>query len=510
MDKIVNKSYWLDSVNRHNYVSLDMDIETDALIIGGGMVGITTAYLLSLEGIRTTIIEGNTLFSGASGNTTAKLTSQHGLIYDKLISGIGEEKARLYAEANENAIKSVKKIIKNNNIHCDLLSLPAYVFTEQDSSIDNIEKEALAAQKLGINASFTNELNIPFKVKAAVMFHNQAQFHPAKYLNELAKLYIINGGQIYENTRAKSLDTGDIHTIITTNGKIIKAKYVIIATHFPFYDGLGLYFTRLYPERSYIIGLKIKEDFPNGMYITAECPKLSLRSQPMNGEKLILFGGESHKTGDGIPTTPHYIKLLEQAEKHYTVLSNPYRWSAQDYNTPDGMPYIGELSSSSKNIYVATGFAKWGMTTSMVSATMIKDLIINGDSPYKIIFNPSRISLKAATTTTFIKESVNVAKNLIKGKLNYIPDDIEVNKGEGKVVIINNKKYGAYRDEEGKLHIVDTTCTHVGCECRWNDAEKTWDCPCHGSRFNIDGNIIEGPAHNPLNKENHRIEPNIK
>lgn len=510
MSKNPNRSFWLNTVNVNTYPSLNRDIKTDALIVGGGLFGITCAYLLSLEGVRTVLIEGNRLFNGVSGNTTAKITSQHGLIYDRLIRKYGEEKAQMYARSNEEAIQFITKTASDHNIHCDLQTLPAYIYTELDSSIEYIEKETIAAQKSGINASLMKNLELPLKIKAAIMFHNQAQFHPVKYMNELAVIFINNGGKIFENTRALSLEQGKYHIVKTSGDNQIKAKHVIIATHFPFYDGLGLYFSRLYAERSYITAVAIKEDFPRGMFLGADDPALSFRSQSASGNKLLLIGGENHKTGDGSSSIMHYANLLRKAKELYTVTSNPYQWSAQDYNTPDNIPYIGELTSGTTNIYVATGFKKWGMTTATLSAIMIRDLIIKGESPWTPLYNPSRFNLKASTVETYIKENFHVAKELIKGKVRKAPEFKSIKEGEAKEIEIEGKKYGGYKDSDGTLYILDITCTHLGCELKWNDAERSWDCPCHGSRFNYDGSIIEGPAHNPLKQKNNEIQPNLK
>jgi Rieske Fe-S protein len=323
-------------------------------------------------------------------------------------------------------------------------------------------------------------------------------------------LIVINGGTIYENTRAVDIEQGEPVTVLTANKKKIKAKSVVIATHFPFYDGLGLYFTRLYAERSYVQAVKIKEQFPSGIFKNIDQPVISLRSQPLDNDKLILVSGDYHKTGDGGSTEEHYQNVLNRAKQLYTVTENPYRWSAQDYNTPDGIPYIGYLAGDTKNIYVGTGFKKWGITTSTLAAMLIKDLITKGKSPWAALYNPQRFNVKASTAGMYVKDNFHVAKELVIGKLKKVPEDVTLNNDEGKIIEINGKKYGAYKDNNGKIHIHDTTCTHLGCELKWNDAEKTFDCPCHGSRFNYDGSVIEGPAHNPLKEQNNYISPNLK
>jgi Rieske Fe-S protein len=279
---------------------------------------------------------------------------------------------------------------------------------------------------------------------------------------------------------------------------------VIIATHYPFYDGMGMYATRIFPYRSYALGVKIKDKYPGGMYITAEDPGRSLRLLKSGDEELIMVGGEHHKTGQGEDTINHYINLKNFAYDNFDVQDIPYRWSTQDYTTMDEAPYIGHLTSATPNLYVATGFAKWGMTNSIVSAMIFSNLITKGESPWEDVYNPSRFTV-AASAKKFVTENANVAKELIKGKLAPVPDDLDIKPGEGKAIEINGQRVGAYMDEKGHLHLVDPTCTHLGCELQWNSAEKSWDCPCHGSRFDKDGNVLNTPSihglKSPVTKE---------
>jgi len=492
--------YWMASVSKTHYPSLDKDIKVDAAIVGGGMAGITTALLLKNEGLKVAVIEADRILEGTTAHTTAKVTSQHGLIYYKIKSQMGEEKAKQYAEANEWAIGFIESMAAERKIDCDFHRCSAYVYTMDDKYIKNIADESETAQSLGIKASYLDTVPFPSTAKAVVCFDNQARFHPLKYLIPLAGEIPGNGSHIFEQTRAIDIEKGDSLTVVAYNGKKATASYVVIASHFPFYDGFGLYFTRLYPEKSYVLAVNIKEQFPGGMYITAEDPGRSLRSQPSEGGELVLVAGEHHKTGQGIDTVEHYKNLKSFAQQTFEVQDIPYRWSTQDYSTPDGIPYAGHLTSSTPNIYVATGFGKWGMTNSTVSAMIIKDMIIKGESPWEAVYSPSRFT-PAASAKNFIIENANVAKELITGKLAPVPEDIDIQKGEGKVVEIDGQKVGAYKDEKGKLHLVDSTCTHMGCELQWNSAEKSWDCPCHGSRFTYEGEIIESPALKSVKRE---------
>jgi len=500
---LMNLSYWIASTDQTNYPALEDDVKVDVAVVGGGITGITCAYLLKNEGLTVAVIEANRILHGTTGHTTAKITSQHDLIYYKIKNNMGTELARQYADANQAAINTIASIIKEKNIDCDFRQSPAYIYTQDDKYVKQIRDEAEAASSLGIKATYLEEVPLPFPVKAAVRFDEQARFHPLKYLLALANEIPGNGSHIFEQTRALDINETDIigfgryNAVTTDRGKKVIAKKVVVASHFPFYDGYGFYFLRLYPYRSYVLGVKIKGDFPEGMFLSAEEPVRSLRPQECGDSKLILVGGENDKTGQVNDMAKHYKNLEDFARQVFEVEDIPFRWSTQDYITADEIPYAGYLTSKTSDIYVATGFKKWGMTNSTASAMIIRDLIINGESPWEEVYRASRFT-PAASAKNIIVENADVAKHLIMGKIAEVPSKIQLEAGEGKVVEFDGQKAGIYKDENEKLHIVDTTCTHMGCEVRWNSAEKTWDCPCHGSRFTYDGDIVEGPALKPL------------
>lgn len=493
------QSYWLDSTEKTNFPSLTEDITVDIAIVGGGMVGITTALLLKQEGIKVAVIEADRILQGTTAHSTAKITSQHGLLYNKLKNQHGHEKAQQYAAANEAALHFIATTIDKMQIKCDFSWQPAYVYTQSDQYIQDVSQEVQAASSLGIDASYQENIPLPLPVKAAVCFKKQAQFHPRKYLLSLAQHIPGHGSHIFEMTPARDIQEGNPNIILTQNGKKVIAKDIIIASHYPFYDKRGLYFARIYVNRSYILAAKVKEVFPGGMYINAEQPTRSLRSLPTKEGELIMFAGDHHKTGQGENTLNHYENLLSFAQQIYTVENIPYRWSTQDCMTLDNVPYVGNLTPTTHHIYLATGFRKWGMTNSTASALILRDLIIKGESPWSPVYNPSRFT-PMASAKSFMVENFNVAKEFVRGKLTLNPDNLNLTMGEGKVVDIEGENVGAYRDETNKIHLVDTTCTHLGCEVVWNSAENSWDCPCHGSRFTYEGDVIEGPATKPLVK----------
>ena len=504
--------YWIATTEDTNYPELTDDINVDVGIVGGGLAGITAAHLLKENGFKVTVIEADRISKATTGHTTAKVTSQHSLIYDKTIKTFGKEMAQQYADANQHAIKFVRNLVKGNDIQCNFEDKSAYVFTYQDPKyVEKIKKEAEAAASLGISAQFVLETPLPFPVLGAVRFNDQAQFHPIKYALSLAKKIPGEGSHIFEGTRAVDIEEEKTCTIKTNKGKKVTARHVIIASHYPFYDGKGMYFARMYPERSYLLAFKIEEIIPEGMFINVDTPGMTLRSQPHEGGQILLFGGESHKTAHGEQTSTHYENLRKLVRTIFTVKEELYHWSTQDYYTLDEIPYVGKLTSNTPNIYVATGFRKWGMTNAIAAAIIIKDLIIKGESPWQDIYSPQR-STTAKAAGTFITQNADVAVQLVSGKLENPDDHIDLGNGEGKVVEYKGKRTGAYKDRDGKLYLLDITCTHLGCELQWNDAEKSWDCPCHGSRFSYDGSIIEGPALYPLNhpdKGRNQVEPNV-
>jgi glycine/D-amino acid oxidase-like deaminating enzyme/nitrite reductase/ring-hydroxylating ferredoxin subunit len=490
-------SYWIASTDKTDYPALREDVRVDVAVIGGGITGITCAFLLKNEGLRVAVIEADRIVQGTTGHTTAKITSQHGLIYKKTVDGMGREMARQYAEANEAAIEAYKMMVEKYQLDCGLMPQAAYVFTQREGYVQKLAEETETAVELGIKATFLENTDLPFPVKAAIRFDNQAQFHPRKYLLPLAGKIPGNGSHVFEQTRIVDIDGDGPYILKAVNHQKIHAEKVVLATHYPIYNKVGLYTARIYPDRSYVVAVKAKEPYPGGMYINAETPGRSLRFQPYDGGELILLGGENHKTGQGADTREHYRKLLDFAHDTFTVEEVLYHWSAQDCMTVDGLPYAGYFTANTPNLFVATGYQKWGMTNSMASSMVIRDLILRAESPWQDVYNPSRHTI-AASAKTFVVENLNVAKELISGKLSALPRNVDVRKGEAEVFEIDGDRVGAYRDEQGTLHIVDTTCTHLGCELNWNAAEKSWDCPCHGSRFTYEGEIMEGPTVKPL------------
>lgn len=471
------KSVWSESYKFRKREALNKDIKTDVLVIGAGIAGILTAYMLKQKGRDVVLIDAAEIASGNTKNTTAKITSQHDLIYSKLISEFGEEKARQYAKANELAIKKYKEIIEYKRIECDFEEKPAYVYSLNE--VDVLKEEVEAAKNLGIDAEFVQEANLPFKINGAVKFNNQAQFNPLKFLKGISNELVI-----YENTRALEIK----ENLVVTSGGNITANNIVVATHYPIMNAPGYYFMKMHQERSYVLALENTSEI-DGMYIDLNKEGYSFRTY----NNLLLLGGISHRTGEN-EEGGSYDELRKVAKRLYPKAKEKYYWSAQDCMTIDGIPYIGRYSSETPNIYVATGFNKWGMTSSMVSAMIISDMILEKENDFSEIFSPRRFDL-SLSINNIANDLIETAKNFIAQKV-YIPSsEIEhIKNGNGGIIEYNGEKVGVYKDKEGKEFFVSTKCTHLGCQLSWNADELTWDCPCHGSRFDYKGRLIGSPA----------------
>ncbi len=493
--------YWRDYVTLPSYPSIEENTQVDVAIVGAGITGITTAYLLTKAGLKVALIDAGKVINGTTGHTTAKISAQHGLIYHELIEHLGENQAKLYYEANKEAQSFISARINEYKIECDYSEEDAYVYSVTEESKQKIEKEYAAYQTLGIQGELVQDLPLDLEIHNAVVMKNQAQFHPIKYLLPLLDFITANGGIIFEETPCLEEVADDGNRIVhTKNGPHISCQQVVACSHFPFYDGNGFYFARMYAERSYTVAIKAEKTFPGGMYLSADEPKRSLRYTNLNGEKLLLIGGENHKTGQGEDTLQHYENLQQFAQEVFGIREFPYRWSAQDLMTLDKIPYIGNITKNKPNVYIATGFQKWGMTNGTLAANLISDLILNQPNRYTELYTPSRFKADPSLKT-FIKENTNVAYQFLDGKLGGDRLSLDqLSLDQGGVITFNGERTGAYKDKQGQMHLVDTTCTHLGCELDWNSGERSWDCPCHGSRFSYDGQVLEGPADQPLKK----------
>lgn len=492
--------YWRDKLDLPSFPKLEEKISVDVGIVGGGIAGITAAYLLSKQNMKVAVIDAGVILNGTTGHTTAKITAQHDIIYDEFIKHFGEDKAKRYYEAQMEAKAFIEQTTKELDIDCDFEEQDAIIYTNSDEYITQLENEKKAYDQLGIEGELTDSIPLQVPHKKALIMKNQAQYHPLKFLKVLVEESVKNGVKFYENTTAVDVEYNKHPAIVTRDGHRIISRFIFVASHFPFYDGQGFYPTRMYAERAYVLAVKAKKKYPGGMYINAEQPTRSLRSVTIDGEEAWLVIGDKHKTGQGKSTIEHYNALQDFAEEHIGVEEILYRWSAQDLTTLDKLPYVGRISENEEAVFVATGFRKWGMTNGTIAAKIIADKIMGKDNPYEELYSPSRFQADPSLRK-FASINADVAKHLIKGKLEFTDNNIQsLSTDDATVTRINGKRAGVYKDQENNIHAVDTTCTHMGCEVEWNSGERTWDCPCHGSRFSYTGEVMEGPAKRPLER----------
>lgn len=455
MHSIWSETTELSGYEKIQFEQLQEDISTHALIIGGGMAGILCAKELQQAGVDYVLVEANRIGCGITKNTTAKITAQHGLIYHKLYEKYGDEKARLYLDANMQAVKAYRKLCRE--MDCDYEEQDSYVYSIDDASL--LERELRALDRLGVPAEYVPNLPLPFETAGAVRFSHQAQFHPLKFLLQIAR-----GLRIYEHTRVKELiieENPAVSATTKSNARIrkykamteqavITADKIIVATHFPFINKHGSYFLKMYQHRSYVIALEQAPKI-NGMYVDEAQKGMSFRSY----KDMLLIGGGDHRTGK---QGGNWRELADFAAKHYPDALEKFRWATQDCMTLDGIPYIGNYSAHTPDFYVVTGFNKWGMTSSMVAARFLANLFFEKEDSYAPIFSPSRSMLHPQLAINALEATVNL----------FTP---------------STKR-----------------CPHLGCALKWNSQEHSWDCPCHGSRFTESGRLIDNPATGDLQK----------
>ena len=492
-------SLWIETTkNAINLKPMEKGEETEVCVIGAGLFGLTTAYYLTQQGKKVTVVEKGDIGEKVSGNTTGKITSQHGLFYDHLIKDYGEEYAYKYLQANEDAIKNIKNIIEKEKIECEFSEKKAYVYALNEDEVLDIEKEVDAARKIGKDAKLVTDTDLPFKVKAAIEFDGQAQFHARKYMIGLAKS-IQKENKIYNFTTVLEVKKeGEFFTVYTDKGNI-KAQYVVIATHYPIINEPGFHFLKMYQSTSYIIGIETNSKIPQGMYINDKPPIYSFRTAQYNGKEILLIGGSDHKTGEPIPDNSKYEDLERKAKQLYPDCKVLFRWNTRDCISLDKIPYIGEFSNLMTNIYIGTGFKKWGMTLSNIAAKIVTDKIMGKQNKYEEIFTSTRLKpiKNRWEMKNMLKESVeSIALNKLKIESHNIES---IENDNGGIIKINNDNVGIYKDKNGKIYAVKPVCTHLGCLLSWNNLDKTWDCPCHGSRFDYKGRNLYEPAIKDLN-----------
>ena len=517
-------SLWLKDGINLELNEMDKDEKTDVLVAGAGITGITSAYLLNKQGNDVILIDKTVPLSLASGNTTAKFTFQHSLIYSHIIDTYSLDAAILYYKAQKEGMELVKNIIKEHNIDCDFKETYACVYANDEQEMASLKKEHLAYQKMNVNSEIIYEDPYNLGYAGALRVENQFELNPVKYLSFMIDYLLKKGVKIYKNSMAINIEGEGPYIVNMKNGYKIDSSSVIVSTGYPFFEAGSMYYARLEALRSYLTAYKIENTHQGeGMFISLdkESP-FSVRFSDTDNQKYLLVGGQGHKVGQEKSELEDYKILMDFALQHFNVAETSYRWSAQDYKSVDKIPYIGEISQDYKSVYIATGFNKWGMSNGSFAALLISSMIknknikiddiaedpltydardINHQSIYEDIFSPLRGEI-SSNLGSFLKANMNVAKEMIKSKLVSSNKDFsELGYNQGLVLNKDGKKLAIFRDIDGEVYVHSAVCTHMGCDLEYNDAEKTFDCPCHGSRFDSKGKVIEGPAILDLKRE---------
>ena len=502
------ESYWLLSAAGSPWPPLapGSRTEADVAVVGGGVAGLCTAWELACAGRSVAVLEADRIAAGVTGHTTAKVSALHGLAYSRLRARRGREYARLYALSQQGAVEHLAEVAAELGVECELERVPAYTFVEEEGHEDEIRAEAEAAAEAGLDASYVTETGLPFAVRAAVRVEGQAQFHPRKYLLALADDLVRRGGTIHERTRVLALDEGEPCVLTAENGAQVRARDVVVATHYPVFDR-ALMFSRLQPHRELVIAALLPEDQdPGGGYLTPERATRSVRTAPYpfgEGRRLMIVTGE--KFTPGVPglgsVAARYERLAAWTYERFPDARLVHRWATQDNETTDHVPYIGRFHPAAQHTYVATGFGGWGMASGVLSGRLLAAHIAGGElPPWEKLYDPVRLRPREAPAMLRLQSAA--VRRFVGDRLrpSYVDSVDEISPGTGAIVRIRGRRCAVHRTAEGELCAVSPRCTHLGCLVRFNDAEVAWECPCHGSRFGIDGEVIQGPATRPLER----------
>lgn len=491
------QSLWLSSASQPIRPFFNEFGPFDVVVVGGGIAGLCTAYHLQANGRKVAVLERGKLVGGVTGHTTAKVTSLHDLRYRRIMKDHGADKAYAYADANQWAIEWLFETADRLEIDCDLARDFACTFSIRSEDRDAFEEERDVCRRLSLPLVSLPDARYPVRFAHSVAIGNQGRFHPVKFLSALADYLVWQGVAIFENSPVEAIDEDETGVSFEVGGRSIRADKLVVATNYPIFDS-GMFIARLAPYRSYAMAVETHDEIPDGMFIATDEKMPSWRKHTGN---IVIVGYGCHKVGQEADTEGQYRALERWAQNAFPVRDVLARWSTQDNRTPDGLPYIGR-SPNQEHIYLATGFDGWGMTTGMAGGKLIADLICDKRNVWEDVFKPGRFRLPG--TAELIKANANAFSHLLGDKFKSVqnghPEDLTAD--QAGIFETPAGRVAAYRNPEGALQCVSSECTHVGCQVAWNPAERSWDCPCHGSRFRPDGTVIHGPAMLPLEPMN--------
>ena len=493
-----NASLWSATATSPTFPALSVNAEVDVVVIGAGITGLTAAMLLAATGKRVIVVEARRVGCGVSHRSTTHLTEAVDTRYFEIESDFGKDAAKLVAQSSRAAIEKLAELVKAFSIPCDFTRRPGFLYTEKEDDLEMLQKELEAARRAGLPLELLREAPLPFPTKGALCFPDQAQMHMVRFLGALATAAQAKGAQIHEDSRVITIEDGEPCIVHLEHGPVIRAKDVFVATHAP----LNRVFlqTKVAAYRSYVLAFP-DTSIGDGLFWDTEDPYHYLSTFKVDGVPYLIVGGEDHKTGIAKGHEDPLDSLLGWTKSRITVPAPAFRWSAQVEEPVDGLPFIGR-NSLSEHVYVATGFSGNGTTFGTVAAMIVTDLVNGRESPWADLYAATRVK-PVASAGTYLEENIDFPMHLVSDRL-HAPEaksPAEIRPGEGKTIRLRGERLAVYRDPQGSLHAVSSVCTHMGCLVKFNHVEKTWDCPCHGSRFGVDGAVLDGPATRALAKK---------
>ncbi|MFZ3555621.1 MULTISPECIES: FAD-dependent oxidoreductase [unclassified Streptomyces] len=493
----VQGSYWIESAPGPHFPPLERDVNVDVAVIGAGIAGLSTAWELTRAGLSVAVLEAGRIAEGVTGHTSAKLSALHTLTYERLRRTRGVEATRQYARSQSEAVEHAFEVSELLGIDCELERRDAYTYATESRHLPAVRAEAGAAQAAGLPATFVRDTGLPFPVAGAVRVTGQAQFHPRKYLLGLAEDLRARGALVHEHTSVFGLEEDHACHVTAETGARVTARDVVVATHYPIFDR-ALLFARLAPRRELVVAAPIDAGSdPDGMYITPEENTRSVRTAPYkDGQRLLIVTGEKFTPGTG--DTPQRLeRLVGWAEEHFPGIEPAYGWATQDTFPCDTTPLVGHLHPAAEHTYVATGFGGWGLSGGIMAGRLLTALITGREEPaWAGLYDPRRVRSVVREAPRFLKHQADVAYHFVGDRVRRpsVGSVDELRPDSGAVLRTKGGRAAVYRDPDGKLHALSARCTHLGCLVAFNAAERAWECPCHGSRFDTDGRVVQGPA----------------